>query len=169
MQLTAGLHVRVLDLQLGAEVPAFRGAHICVLGFLVLCGSLTVHGNGLGGCRALGVALGVTAALRGNAQVVACFTGLQLLGNVDLKIERAVRVQRVKPMGGVCLAGIRNQQSPRGGVSALTIILQVLINGTMTTGARVLGGLAILQVVQLQRYGGAALAFDVCPAAAFNT
>ena len=94
---------------------------------------------------------------------------MQLLGNIDLNIEGAVSVQRVKPLGGVCCVGIGNQQSPRGGVSARTIILQVLINGTMTTGARVLGGLAILQVVQLQRYGGAALAFDVCPAAAFNT
>ena len=169
MQLTAGLHGRVLDLQIGAEVPAFRGAHICVLGFLVLCGSLTVHGNGLGGCRALSVVRGVTAALCGNAQVVACLTGLQLLGNVDLNIEGAVRVQRVKPLGGVRFAGIGNQQSPCGGVSALTIIPQVLINGTMTTGARVLGGLAILQVVQLQRYGGAALALGVRPAAAFNT
>ena len=169
MQLTAGFHGRVLNLQLGAEVPAFRGAHICVLGFLVLCGSLTVHGNGLGGCRALGVALGVTAALCGNAQVVACLTGLQLLGNVDLNIEGAVRVQRVKPLGGVRLAGIGNQQSPCGGVRLLPVTLQVLINGTMTTGTRILGGLAILQVVQLQRYGGAAIAFDVCPAAAFNT
>ena len=169
MQLTAGLHGRVLDLQLGFEVPAFRGAHICVLGFLVFCGSLTVYGNGLGGCRALGVVRGVTAALCGNAQVVACFTGLQLLGNVDLNIEGAVRVQRVKPLGRVRFAGIGNQQSPRGGVSALTIILQVLINGTMTTGTRILGGLAVLQVVQLQRHGGAALALGVRPAAAFNT
>ena len=169
MQLTAGLHGRVLDLQLGAEVPAFRGAHICVLGFLVLCGSLTVHGNGLGGCRALSVVRGVTAALCGNAQVVACLTGLQLLGNVNLNIEGAVRVQRVKPLGGVRFAGIGNQQSPCGGVRLLLVTLQVLINGTMTTGARVLGGLAILQVVQLQRYGGAAIAFDVRPAAAFNT
>ena len=169
MQLTAGFHGRVLNLQLGAEVPAFRGAHICVLGFLVFCGSLTVHGNGLGGCRALSVVRGVTATLCGNAQVVACLTGLQLLGNVDLNIKGAVRVQRVKPLGGVCFAGIGNQQSPRGGVRLLPFTLQVPIDGTMTTGTRILGGLAVLQVVQLQRHGGATIAFGVRPAAAFNT